>query len=100
MSVCHLVFDEPQESWVCTACGKIAVGKVAIVQDSVDHHMSLYCEPCSADISPREVAGARTITNVASNQCPWSSGGECTNVNVKCHVCTRNDLYSDWSQPA
>ena len=63
MSVCHLLFDEEQNSFVCTGCGKFPVRDAAVVQDSVDHHVSLYCEVCQEKIGPREIAGARTVTD-------------------------------------
>ena len=75
MSVCHLRFDSPQDSFVCTCCGKFPVVDAAIAQDSIDHHLSLYCEECAGDIGPREVAGARTPANNARDEiCPTCGG--------------------------
>lgn len=70
MSVIHLRFDEPQNSFVCTCCGKFPIVDAAIAQDAVDHHLSLYCEDCAENIGPREAAGARTATNIGSPKLP------------------------------
>lgn len=103
MSVCHLIFEEPQDSFVCTLCGKIESGEITVAQDSVDHHVSLYCETCALDIGPREIAGARTITDSDQKECLLLQGITCENIHTKCAKCSRDPMLitrKDWAKIA